>query len=338
MVTTVQSNKPDLRGADASGPVLVLRLRKKTRGRYPLTSRCMTIGRAHDADIRLQHSTGVSRRHAHVLVVDEEVVVEDLGSRNGTFVNGKLTTRRTLKPGDRITIGHYRLFFLHQGARQRKLAPPETELSRLMRRWGRAAVTTDVSGCPLCHAADSSPAGDTETGTETGEHVRIDEGCYEWFNDPIVALAGNVGDGATDGSATDPPAGDDNFPRLDVVEDAVGGDEALDEDEMMARVERLVGLGPGNEPQRPAREEHDADCETGIMPALEEGADDDDPAVDAPQPGEAMRGSSEDGDSSPEEADDRPAHGARDRIQSRRPDKRRASTRRTGLVRRGRLR
>jgi EmrB/QacA subfamily drug resistance transporter len=49
----------------------------------------------------------MSRRHARVVVTDGDVTVEDLGSLNGTFVNGKrLSDPHQLKPGDRIKLGN----------------------------------------------------------------------------------------------------------------------------------------------------------------------------------------------------------------------------------------
>src|SRR4051794_29633841 len=48
----------------------------------------------------------MSRRHARVIVGDREVTIEDLGSTNGTFVNGQaLAGPQVLAPGDRITLG-----------------------------------------------------------------------------------------------------------------------------------------------------------------------------------------------------------------------------------------
>ena len=53
--------------------------------------------------------TNVSRRHAQVALEDGSIVVTDLGSTNGTFVNGRRVTRATVRPGDELTIGTSRL-------------------------------------------------------------------------------------------------------------------------------------------------------------------------------------------------------------------------------------
>jgi hypothetical protein len=68
------------------------------------------IGRGAEADVQLT-DTGVSRRHAEVRVVDDHVEVHDLGSTNGTRVNGQRVAAATLTDGDRITVGTSDLVF-----------------------------------------------------------------------------------------------------------------------------------------------------------------------------------------------------------------------------------
>jgi DNA-binding winged helix-turn-helix (wHTH) protein len=56
--------------------------------RLPLVTGENVIGRDETANIRLEHPV-VSRRHARIVVSDTEAVIEDLGSKNGTFVDGQ---------------------------------------------------------------------------------------------------------------------------------------------------------------------------------------------------------------------------------------------------------
>jgi hypothetical protein len=72
--------------------------------RFPLAELPLTIGRATDAPIRIT-DTSVSRRHAEVRPSGSGWVVVDLGSTNGTRVNGAPVTERTLDDGDTITVG-----------------------------------------------------------------------------------------------------------------------------------------------------------------------------------------------------------------------------------------
>ena len=64
-----------------------------------------TVGRDPAAALWID-SALVSRRHARIVVLDGHVTIEDLGSRNGTFVNGeRLTSAGPLKDGDEIRLG-----------------------------------------------------------------------------------------------------------------------------------------------------------------------------------------------------------------------------------------
>lgn len=62
------------------------------------------IGRAPEADLQLLDS-GVSRRHAQLVFADGAWWLEDLGSTNGTLVNGRQVSRAELADGDRVELG-----------------------------------------------------------------------------------------------------------------------------------------------------------------------------------------------------------------------------------------
>ena len=62
------------------------------------------IGRAGSAKFRL-NDDGISRRHCRVISVGGQVIIEDLGSANGTLVNGELVQHHALKEGDKIRLG-----------------------------------------------------------------------------------------------------------------------------------------------------------------------------------------------------------------------------------------
>jgi pSer/pThr/pTyr-binding forkhead associated (FHA) protein len=69
----------------------------------------LLIGRAEECDVR-PLSEEVSRRHCQVLKEADHVAVEDLGSRNGTFVNGKrIDVKTVLHDGDRLRVGSLEL-------------------------------------------------------------------------------------------------------------------------------------------------------------------------------------------------------------------------------------
>ncbi len=66
--------------------------------------RSVSIGRSANADIQVLDQR-VSRQHARLLVSHDEVILEDLGSHNGSHVHGHQVHRRPLRPGDKIQIG-----------------------------------------------------------------------------------------------------------------------------------------------------------------------------------------------------------------------------------------
>lgn len=68
----------------------------------------ITLGRDLGCTVPLVDA-GISRAHAQIERVQARLGVRDLGSRNGTFVNGEPITRRLLAPGDEIRIGQTRL-------------------------------------------------------------------------------------------------------------------------------------------------------------------------------------------------------------------------------------
>jgi pSer/pThr/pTyr-binding forkhead associated (FHA) protein len=76
-----------------------------------LTREWTRIGRSLAADVRFDDPT-VSRRHALIVRQPDGVRVLDDRSLNGVFVNGARIEGRTLKDGDEILIGRYRLSFL----------------------------------------------------------------------------------------------------------------------------------------------------------------------------------------------------------------------------------
>ena len=80
--------------------------------RFPLTAGSHVIGRDPDVEIRLDAST-VSRRHARLVVNADRVVLEDSGSKNGTFrgLERVKTDPVTLSDGDLLRIGSVQIVF-----------------------------------------------------------------------------------------------------------------------------------------------------------------------------------------------------------------------------------
>jgi len=83
---------------------LVMFGRDGTRKDFPILNRRTTIGRGRDCDLRVPLLT-VSRKHCQLIIDGETLIIRDVASSNGTFVNNKKITEDKLGPGDRIAVG-----------------------------------------------------------------------------------------------------------------------------------------------------------------------------------------------------------------------------------------
>ena len=85
-------------------------------GEFPLKmDKQIVIGRSSELDMVLVEDM-VSRKHAKITISSNKITIEDLGSTNGTFVNGEKIRQARLKEGDRILIGTSILKLIEQGA------------------------------------------------------------------------------------------------------------------------------------------------------------------------------------------------------------------------------
>lgn len=85
-------------------------------GEFPLKQdKQIVIGRSSELDMVLVEDM-VSRKHAKIMISAGNITIEDLGSTNGTFVNGEKVKQARLKEGDRILIGTSILKLIQQGA------------------------------------------------------------------------------------------------------------------------------------------------------------------------------------------------------------------------------
>jgi len=78
--------------------------------RYPITKSRTVIGRGSDADITLD-DTGTSRQHVEILWDGKRGQVSDLGSTNGSKLNGERITKAPLPPDSVIEIGRTKIAF-----------------------------------------------------------------------------------------------------------------------------------------------------------------------------------------------------------------------------------
>lgn len=83
--------------------------------RYLITGSTTVLGRGSEADI-IVSDTGVSRRHLKIEITPDGVIATDMGSTNGTFVEGHRVDAATLMDGNTLTIGHTRITYWAGGA------------------------------------------------------------------------------------------------------------------------------------------------------------------------------------------------------------------------------
>src|SRR5436309_7123943 len=81
----------------------------------PLNGERLSVGRSSAVEISFPEDSGLSRQHFAFEPEGEDWTVQDLGSKNGTFVNNiQLKARLILKPGDRVTAGHLSIVYAPQ--------------------------------------------------------------------------------------------------------------------------------------------------------------------------------------------------------------------------------
>jgi pSer/pThr/pTyr-binding forkhead associated (FHA) protein len=90
---------------------------------FPLPSNVTAIGRQHNCDLYIP-LLPVSRKHCQLNRSNNTLEIRDLGSRNGTYLNGERVTEAEIKAGDYITIGPL-TFLLQIDGKPEKIAPPK---------------------------------------------------------------------------------------------------------------------------------------------------------------------------------------------------------------------
>ena len=90
---------------EGTRPISAVRIRCGRR-EFDLLEGENIVGRDHDVSISL-NAPGISRRHARIMVTSNRVTIEDLGSKNGTYVQGqRIGETRELHEGDEIRLSH----------------------------------------------------------------------------------------------------------------------------------------------------------------------------------------------------------------------------------------
>jgi hypothetical protein len=100
---------------------------------FPLNA-SLTVGRAEDATLQLPLD-GISRQHARLTPAGDEVLLEDLGSANGTWLNGKRITRTQAQHGDEISFDTQRFQLIVPGQALKTTAVATTRKAQASMWW-----------------------------------------------------------------------------------------------------------------------------------------------------------------------------------------------------------
>ena len=163
---------------------LVLSLNGVVQGEYPLNKERISIGRKPDNDIQVDN-LAVSGKHALVITILDDSFLEDLGSTNGTYVNGKLIKKHALRDGDVVGIGKHELKYVNEHA----TADDEDFEKTMIIRPGSASAAVaaakaaeDAGAAPAAEAAKDTTSGGTPAPASTG----LPLGKLQVLNGPIA--------------------------------------------------------------------------------------------------------------------------------------------------------
>lgn len=142
---------------------LVLSMNGAVQGEYELNQERLTIGRKPDNDIQIDN-LAVSGKHALIITILDDSFLEDLGSTNGTYVNGKLVKKHALKDGDVIAIGKHELKYVNENA----TADDDEFEKTMIIKPGSASAAVAAAQAAEKAGAGAAPASPSATGSSGG--------------------------------------------------------------------------------------------------------------------------------------------------------------------------
>jgi len=170
----LKTQRPGLESIGEEGKIAWLLYQGTTpRSGHPLGRDSTMVGRdPRQCQVFINNDT-ISRRHAQIMRVAEGYLLRDLGSRNGTMVNGIRIEERYLEDGDQVTFGDVQ--FLFQGPKA-GLPPPPSEatsvVSTILPLEDTAALPSDGLAARGT-ASRASGSWESSTGTRTGSGSRL---------------------------------------------------------------------------------------------------------------------------------------------------------------------
>jgi hypothetical protein len=175
---------------------LVLLVPNGTTLDVPLRRERVTLGRRADNDVCLPN-LAVSGEHAVVVTILSDSFLEDLGSTNGTLVNGKPIAKHFLRDGDLIDIGRHKLLYFVDD----EAIPPAGILKKAIREAVGDLGDKVEMAKPVVRSRRASPAVVRRDGPKPPEPAKAEESTQRNLAVANPATPGLPGDGGgTDGA------------------------------------------------------------------------------------------------------------------------------------------
>jgi hypothetical protein len=175
---------------------LVLLVPNGTTLDVPLRRERVSIGRRADNDVCLPN-LAVSGEHAVVVTILSDSFLEDLGSTNGTLVNGKPIAKHFLRDGDLIDIGRHKLLYFVDD----EAIPPAGILKKAIREAVGDLGDKVEMAKPVVRARRASPAVVRRDGATPAEPAKADESTQR----NLAVAANPVAPAPVDGAASGGP-------------------------------------------------------------------------------------------------------------------------------------
>jgi pSer/pThr/pTyr-binding forkhead associated (FHA) protein len=135
---------------------------------YDLATERTTVGRVEDNAFQIEEPS-VSSRHCEILLRGGDIVIKDLNSTNGTFINGEKVSEGVLKPGQTLRLGNVELKLDTPGAPAAPASAPASSASAPSAPSGApAAPATPPASAPKKEPVKAPSGGLTPEQLETG--------------------------------------------------------------------------------------------------------------------------------------------------------------------------
>lgn len=161
---------------------LVLSLNGVVQGEYELNQERVTIGRKAENEIPIDN-LAVSGKHALLITILDDSFLEDLGSTNGTYVNGELIKKHALKNGDVIAIGKHELKYVNDAAGDDDDEEDEFEKTMIIKSGSASAAVAAAKAAEMAGAA-AEPVKPVAAGAPAGGGMPL--GRLTVLNGPIA--------------------------------------------------------------------------------------------------------------------------------------------------------